>query len=278
MRSMMLALIVVLVTLGRHCSADEFVSIETIDLQKLSAHPSAAWINHALWPAEGTMRARAYSGDLSYEKSELIKLLQGVMREQCLPSEDCARIEMVGIAGLHNGDDYLLLRYVAGGGRDVRVMDGKSLFLMTEPPDQSPKPLSQVGRFVWETAEALLRFPQFEGQRARAPEITVVAPGARVAISKRPPYVPQLFVSPIDIGSSKTGSLLYGPRGHTPARGWYSSIRWWSDGKRVMFAISKLTEEDYARLATMAKPPLGPSPPRRFRSRPANEPAVTPTE
>ena len=73
---------------------------------------------------------------------------------------------------------------------------------------------------------------------------------------------PVVFVSQLDIGNSKCGSISYKVSFPAP-KFWYSHISWWSDGRNVLFGIGKRQfKED---LTNKAHPPKDLRKPRRFR-------------
>jgi hypothetical protein len=246
--------------------ADTFLPVDTIDLQKLNARAPGSWINSAFWPTEATLRAQAYKGDLSYEKTELVTVLQRVMKDECLPAANLVQTKATGIADMRGAGDCLLLHYKTSAGLDIRITDERKLCLMVTVPDQSKKPLSEVGQFVWRTAASVLKYPEMDGRGPQEPEIVAVgtAHGVHAPIAVRPLYVPRVTVRADDIGRSKVGAIEYGPASFQ-GEGWYTRVSWWSDGQSVLFNISKLTAQDYARLQT--SPVQQEVPPRAFKSR-----------
>jgi hypothetical protein len=254
--------------------------IDTLDARKAAAHPFARFAANALWPTPATIAAKHYTGNVDTEVGELVTVLTRVLRADCLPTESVVKQNVIALTELRNGNDYLLLRYRTAGGIEVQVQDGKGLYLLVTLPEAERAELSDAANFVWRVADRTLKFPQFEGQGPAAPKFIVApAPGVKSwKAEEAPPYVPRVFVSSIDLGQSRVGAVYYGPtrnaHGVYVPNGWYSGFYWWSDGRRVLFALDKKSEDDYQRdfESEMTNPsPVSPppGPPGVFRSRAA---------
>ena len=262
------------------CCADaEYEPIETLDVHRLAGEPFASFALNALWPTQATIAARRCTGNVDTELAELLTVLRRVLRAECLPAESVVKQNVVALSDLRDGSDYLLFRYRTAGGVDVQVQDGKGLYLLLTLPEGQRGELSDIGNFVWRVADRTFKFPQFEGRGPEAPKL-IVPPGPGVKRWKSeetPPYVPRIGVSALDVGqSSKVGRLAYGPTryayGLYVPNGWYSVVSWWTDGRRVLFALTKKSEADYqadfeSRMANPSPRLPPPGPPRVFRSR-----------
>ena len=250
--------------------AGEFIPVATIDTQKVKASPWCSWVEAAFWPTEATMRTRAYTGDLTPEKTSLIQTLQRVMKKEYLPTDSLVQKKTVGITSFRNGNDTLFLQYRTTSGMHIQVTAEKQLYLMVTVPEGWRKPLAEVAPLVWRTAAAVLQYPEFEGEGPGNPQFIIPRPGDPVHrdFPRLAPNVPLIASTINDIGKSKTGGIWYGQRGPSSYDdSWYSTISWWSDGQRVMFAIKNPTEAEAAEIRTMAAP--RPIPPRVFQSRKA---------
>jgi hypothetical protein len=172
------------------------------------------------------------------EKTELATNLKRFLRDAWLPAETALSNDTIGLTDMRSASDYLLLDYTTPQGQRARIQDGLQTGILVEVENQ--RPLSEIADLVESTASAVLRIPE----------------SAK----------PEVFVSIMDIGQSKIGSLYCGNTTDATQFDWWTNVRWWSDGKKVLFVITKLTNDDYRRLATRCSLEIAPEP-RVFASR-----------
>ncbi len=200
-----------------------------------------AFVSHATWPTAKTIQQLRYRGNVAPEVAELQRTLDQKLRREYAPSGAYLKHNVIALREFQNGDDYLLLQYTASGTR-IEVQDGKALYIRVTPGDRGLGRSADIGAFVSRLAGKVLNIPEEKGKER----------------------VPKVFVSNLDLGKAKVGNLLYGDPHQLQNGDWYSLIRWWSDGKGVLFEISKA---DWRTLSRLAAPPPGTFAPRRFRSK-----------
>lgn len=202
-----------------------------VDASKVQTHPLfSALVHHLFWPDSDLAGNRKLDRvRISGDVTNLSNLLTTRLTKDYLPH---ASIQTMadGILNYRDGSDYLFVRYNTKKNERVSIQDGRGLYVLIEPKERSPT--TNRAQYVHDVAVSVLAYPE-----------ALVAPNN-----------PSVFVSALDIGSSKVGRLCWGAKMQVSgdARVWYHVVDWWSDGTRVLFGISKLTEEDYSKLAGMA--------------------------
>jgi hypothetical protein len=218
---------------------DGMVCPDSLDFQKAGAHEETCWVKHACWPAAETLTSLRYGGDVAPERNDLVVLLQKVLQEDYRPMVDDIQSKLVPVTGLWDGADYLLLKYTARNKLEVSLQDGTNLFVIVAVADGNPS--SDIEALVRVVAKSTLDLSQAPAEYRENPKV---------------------WTWPIEIGKSSSGQLRCGMSPETGLPDWFTSIPWWSDGKRVMFFISKF---DYSKLPGLASKPE--VKPRVFKSR-----------
>ncbi|HUV05987.1 MAG TPA: hypothetical protein VMX94_12910 [Armatimonadota bacterium] len=217
-----------------------FIPVDTINMEKALADNKTSWVKHAMWPTDETVSSKRYMGDVKVEIDQLRNMLDKMLLESYKPtSKDLEGV--VALADLWGVDDsdYLLLRYTTKSGLRINIQDGGNIFMLVTLPDSVP--LSDVESLVKKTAETML-------------DLSKTNPENRDK--------PTFWTWSVDIGPSVTGKLRYGHSPETNYPDWYTTIGWWSDGRRVLLQLSKF---DFKKLPTMCHVP--PMKPRKFNSR-----------
>ncbi len=193
-----------------------FAPVDTVDYGKTQLQVQTAWVKHAFWPTSEVMTQKRYRETVDAERSALCEFLQKVLSPEFQPSRDAVNRDTVAVAALWDESDYLLLSYATKSGYKMRIQDGKDLFLLIDIPESLRG--SDIESLVKNTAASVLDLSAIPAeQRQKAIQWT----------------------DPFDIGRSKSGQLRYGHSPVTRLPEWYTSIGWWSDGSRVLLAISK---------------------------------------
>ncbi|MCL6518204.1 MAG: hypothetical protein K6T99_00050 [Armatimonadetes bacterium] len=225
------------------CSIEGFVPIDSIDLKKALTSDHTSFVIHALQPTQEAIRAKKYTGPLDTEVNELQRVLRKVLREEYLPSEAALRANRIGLVDLWGGNDYLLVSYTTKSGLRIDIKDGKLLYLLLTMRKREEDCAADFSTFIRKVAAEVFALPQVKLESTEWPKIAVSA---------------------CDVGRSKVGTITYGSALDWDGPDWYTNILWWSDGKRVLFQISKC---DFQALSTKAGPPADLGVPRKFSSR-----------
>lgn len=214
-------------------TADDFTKITRIvDLAKVKANPYTAFIQFAFWPQQELVSAKRCDNRLiENDILQMTNTLGRLVKNEYLPTTEDMK-SSIGIPEYVDGDDYLFLRYKTKSGIHVEIQDGRAMYILMSSPEWGKGELAKIESFVRDVAVKTINFPA-DSERAGNPLV---------------------FASSIDVGPSRCGALAWKLESEPPAAqsSWYSQIMWWSDGTRVLFAISKMSKEDYAKLATIA--------------------------
>jgi hypothetical protein len=203
-----------------------------VKLAKIRANPYTDYIQNAFWPNPEVFSARKCDSRLiGDDLNGFTNTLGRLLNEEYLPTIEDIK-STVGIPDYLDGDDYLFLRYVTKPKVHVEVQEGRGVYILMSCSDWPQGRLAQIETFVKAIAIKTIKIPKDSG----------IVGG------------PVVFVSAIDIGPSRCGSLAWKLEGESLAAqtNWYSQIMWWSDGTKVLFAISTMSKDDYAKLATVA--------------------------
>lgn len=241
MKTRVTILILMMACTGASMSyADDLAEMErTVDLATIRANPYTDFIQYAFWPKPEVFAARKCENRLiENDLHEFISTLARVIQDEYLPTPEDIK-SVVGIPEYLDGDDCLFLRYTTKNGVRIEVQDGGGIYILMSSPFWRTDQLAQVTTFVRDIAIKTIKFPQNSGVVGN----------------------PIVGASTLDIGSSRVGGMTWRLEGEaaTSRSDFYSVIMWWSDGTRVLFAISKMSKGEYVRLATMAR-----HPPRAF--------------
>lgn len=215
--------------------------IDTVNRQAIAANEYTRFIENVFWPTDDIVAATRVPTDrLKVDIDKFEEVLKSTLRKEFVPARETIDSQVLALEGLRNGSDYLLLRYGAGA-YQFQVQDGKALYLLVTPREQAPVSLDKLPEYVRFTAQTVLNVPDLD-EHGDAPEVSI---------------------SLIDIGNSRCGSFVYKASFVPPPKFWYSHMRWWSDGRHVLFLTTKGLRhgEDLSRTAG---PPPGAAAPRLF--------------
>jgi hypothetical protein len=209
--------------------------IDTVNVAKVVSDPYTQFIQYALWPDESTIVAKKCPiQELAPEIEKFTAVLHARLKTDCLPTSAQINQRAIGLTELHDGHDYLLLAYRTQKRISFQIQYGPALYILVNPISCSDFSETNTADLVRQTAASVLRIP-----------------GTATSL--------QVFVSSVNIGKSRCGDL--GTQKERPDEAipsvWHEDIRWWSDGKYVLFAVSQQTREDYAVLQNRSQmPPL----------------------
>jgi hypothetical protein len=208
--------------------------IDTVNRQAIGANDYTRFIENIFWPTDDVLAAKRVPKDLvEPDIQELQALLQRALKEEFRPSEQQLAAGVIAVEGLRNGADYLLLRYDTSK-YHLQVEEGPALYILVTPKQEARVPLDKVSEYVKALAFALLNIPE-KDEAGKEPLVAV---------------------SSADIGPSRCGPMTY-QADFPPPRHWYSQIRWWSDGRHVLFLTSRRqgSLEDMSRFASRPRGP-----------------------
>ncbi len=209
--------------------------IDTVNREAIGANDYTRFIENIFWPTENVIAAKRVANDLvGPDIQELEVLLQRALKEEFLPSEQDVAAGVLAVEGLRNGRDYLLLRYETRHYR-MHIQQSAALYILVTPREEARVPLENASEYARSVAFALLKIPEKdeEGQE------------------------PLVSVSSLDIGPSRCGAIVYMASFAPGPKHWYSQVRWWSDGRHVLFSTSRRRGalEDMSRVATRPRGP-----------------------
>lgn len=206
------------------------------------------WLEHLNIPTTAVLQAK--SVETSAAAAEIADL-KTVARKIFKPALGLsgASIEqgVIPVPNLHNGSDVLVLQQETPVGRAV-VQDDQALTVLVDPRGTTTVPLEKASleEYVMDVARSVLNIPGAEQDKQ---DFT-------------------FFLSSADIGNSKAGAIYYGMNSSQDWqwKHWYSAIKWWSDGHRVMFEVDKygILHPQVDR-STHARSPEELTQPRKFR-------------
>lgn len=189
------------------------------------------YVIHASWVSDETVLSKQCDIALvGKDVQDFEDNLKRLLRPECLPSRDDLKTviaitdymsESKQLPSLIVSNDYLMLRYETKSHMPVMIQDGFFLYATGEYQGATATTNVEPTNAVVVMARRMLNFP--------------------AAVTNEIP----LTLSRISaIGQSTVGHLSWGQKGSSP-EDWYSSIDWWSDGKRVLFVVPKWTKDDY---------------------------------
>jgi hypothetical protein len=197
-----------------------------IDWNRVQHDPIAHFIKYVLPPTEKALLDRvANVKRLDRDVQDCTNALARVLNMEYRP-DTSGLTSVMGVPEYLDGDDCLLLQYKAKNGNEIAVRDADELYIVLSSGSNGCSVLSEVVYLVGETARRLMNVPDH----------------LRVTGN------PHVAACKVDIGRSWWGHLRWSEeRGRRWALiDWYSVIPWWSDGKTVLFAVSKKSKADIA--------------------------------
>lgn len=214
-------------------------SIRSVDIEKIQKHRYTAFIKHVFWPSEDQIVSKTISkkqilGDMQTFKN----ILTTVLKSEYLPSGQVIDSNSVAAENIRDSNDYILLKYNYDGG-EIQIQDGKALYISILPENDAKVELPNLANYVKSVALKVIKLPKSDKTEE-----------------------PEVFISMLDIGQSKCGCMLY--LESFPPQYWYSYLRWWSDGKNILFEIGKASF-DGEDISKRAGPPENLKAPRKFK-------------
>jgi hypothetical protein len=190
-----------------------------VNWNSVQQEPFAHFIRYVLPPSQESLAGRVSDTKLlNKDARDCMSTLARVLRNQYLPDTNGVAAIM-GVPEYLDGDDCLFLQYQAKNGKDVVVRDADALYIILASSSNSCSVASEIGLWVGDIASDIMNVPD------------------HVAVTGNP----RVTVSKIDIGRSRWGRLTWSEDRTRPwdQVDWYSAIAWWSDGKVVLFRVSK---------------------------------------
>jgi hypothetical protein len=224
------------------CRADE-----SVDWDRVKNDKYLEWIEHLQLPTASEKQSKMLpKTEVTNETAELVMVLRTVLAPTLKLDYGEIRNGVIPLSNLRLGDDVLYLEQDTPSG-DIVIQDGRmlSVLVASSKDGVNLSETEELRRHVLSSAQMFLNIPD------------PITEGRDVTF----------FVSQLDIGNSKTGEIYFGMDSSDDWqwRHWYSVIRWWSDGVRVMFQIDKslILHPEIDRLR-MARPPKELTQPRKF--------------
>ncbi|MCK4914276.1 MAG: hypothetical protein KAS69_06765 [Planctomycetes bacterium] len=216
-------------------------TIKSVDIKKIRASNYSKFVEHAFWHSKEVIDGKKISKKLIPQDMQKFKdMIRIVLKSEYLMSEKVIDSNAVAVENLRDANDYILLEYERNR-RKIRIQDGKALYIGIFPDEDLKIEESKLAQYVKAAAFQILNLPKSDENGKE----------------------PQIFVSKLDIGDSKLGRLYY-RASFPPPKFWYSSVRWWSDGKNILFLIGK-GRFDGEDLSKRAGPPKNVNAPRKFK-------------
>lgn len=210
-----------------------------VDWEKVQNNSFVEWLEYLNVPSPSALQSRAVEKSAARaEIADLKKVARKVFNPALGLSDTAIEQNVIPVPELLGKDDVLLVEQKIPAAR-VIVMDARFVNILVDPETTSSVSLDKesLQEHVENVARSILNIPSAE------------------QIGKDLTF----FVSALEIGNSKTGSIQFG-RDSSPNQRWqhwYAYIGWWSDGERVMFQIDKYgilhPDEDLSRRALAPK-------------------------
>jgi len=215
--------------------------IQSVDIDKIRKYKYTQFIDHIFRPSDDEIVRKKISTQLISEDMQKLKnMLHTVIKPVYLLSDDVIDSNAIAVERLKKDNDYILLKYKLEK-LEIQIQESQSLYISIFPDKDSKIEQSDLAKYVKSVAFQILNLPKSDDDVNE----------------------PQVFVSKLDIGNSKCGTIYY-ESSFPPPKFWYSHIKWWSDGKNVLLVIGKATfnGED---LNKRAGPPENLGKPRKFK-------------
>ena len=217
MKNYMLIIIFGILSLYNCCLSTAKAAELAVNIEKVRTNNFTKFITHVVWPSEAIINAKRIDKELiKKDVEELSMLLKRTLCVKYLPSQDQLK-EAVACLELMDGHDYILLRCSCKDTVDINIQKGAGLYLLIDTKTNQIASLKETGEFIKKMAVEFLNLPLTNSMTEKDVRV---------------------FVSSRDIGASKCGTISCGPKDALPEH-WFNYIRWWTDGRRVLFAISR---------------------------------------
>ena len=203
--------------------------INSVNTHKIKDSKYTAFVENIYWPSDETIKNKQISKDLIHEELLRFKyLIKKIIKPVYLPVEKDIDLKVIAVKQLRDNSDYLLLKYEIKGIK-IQIQDGKALYILISPRKNFNSKHIDLIQYIKSIAFLTLNIPKLDKSGKE----------------------PSIFVSKLDIGDSKCGTITYESDFQNDLIFWYSQIRWWSDGNKILFLIGKglLNGKDYSKKA-----------------------------
>ncbi len=222
--------------------ADEIAGPDTASGKKFTD-----FIRYATWPDEKEIEEKRIDvKSVAADVEEMRNVIARRIRAEYLPKSSDFNMSLTACTNLYDSGDHLLLRYSTTNRVLMKIQEGVGLYLLIDNPNAEKVPLPRSAELI----------------KMAAAEYLLLPGNAKLSTEKV-----DVFVSSTNIGYSRCGTLRYGPNSFPPEH-WYSSVKWWTDGRRVLFALPRKDTAGWVRSQPQAP---GASVARRFEGRTASE-------
>lgn len=218
-------------------------ALKSVNLEKARAYHPTKFVEHLLWPSKEVIASKQVSKKLIPADMQRFKnMLTTVLKPPYAVRAEEIDSNAVAVESLRDPNDYILLEFRRNG-KTIRIQDSKGLAVAFFPDNEAKVDEPNLAQYVRKTAFELLNVPKVDDKGQE----------------------PRVFISKLDIGASKWGTITYIPG--LPPKFWNSSMAWWSDGRNVLFVIGTASF-DGIDLTKMAAMPPNWLDPRRFKKTP----------
>ena len=214
--------------------------IGSVDIKKIRNNKYTKFVDHVFWYSKEVINKKTISKNLIPEDMNQLKcILKKVIKPEYMLSEKFIDSNSIAVENLRDANDYILLEHKCNKYK-IQIQEGKALYIGIFPNKDFKIEQSILTEYIKSVALQIFNLPEFDEE-------------------EQEPYV---FTSILDIGGSKCGRLYY-KASFPPPKFWYSSIKWWSDGKNILFMFGK--RSFYEDLSKRAGPPKNLKAPRKFK-------------
>lgn len=214
--------------------------IKTVDVEKIRKDAYTKFVDHIFWYPKEVVNNKKISKKLIPEDMDKFKdMIKKVIKPEYIMSENIFDSNSFAVENLRDANDYILLEY-RNKKLKIQIQDGKALYLSILPDEDLKIEQSNLTQYVKSVAFQIMTLPKLDEKKEE----------------------PRIFVSNLDIGNSKCGRIYYNAS-FPPPKFWYSSIRWWSDGRNILFLIGR-GRFDGKDLSKRARQPKDALEPRKF--------------
>jgi hypothetical protein len=211
--------------------------VNSVDVKKIQAEEYLKFIEHIFWYPKETLDAKKISKEsIPADMQNFKDMLKKVLRPEYSLSDQIIDANALAVESLRDDGDYILLEYKRNN-RRIQIHDCKALLIAVFPQDEGKTKQSDVVEYVKSEAFRIMNLPNVD-EKGNPPRVS----GGRLGV-----------------GESMCGNLIY-KASYPPPKFWYSGLRWWSDGRRILFLFGR--GEGMSKRAGPAKDSMKP---RKFK-------------
>jgi len=219
---------------------------KSVDISKVKKSPYTSYIQNIVWPSKNVINEKQISSYLIPDEiSDLKHYLSYMLKPEYIPPNDIVDANTIALTAYRDNHDFMFLEYDTKEAI-IQVVDYIGLTVLYSPKNQKkvdPADKAELSEYVKLTVIKLVNYPTLEKKQNE----------------------PEVFISSINIGSSKCGSLYY-PADKGREWFWYSTMLFWSDGKDVLFSTGKIgPDEDLNLKRGASSPSIADRKPRKFK-------------